>query len=329
MDRERIDFEYLGPHCCRRGGTVRAIERSTALSASTAAGPVSRFAWTQVYRAYDTRFRFTDRRPNLYAIAAQFYPEGAAPEEPSVEVVCRLSDCAYAPAGNGDGGEIGCDVKLRDRRVRPEEDAAEMEWMWNKEVGKLEGELVVLAIPYVSGNHCASEMKDFIPVIRSLQKMHDAGYVHGDIRCFNIVFGKCLIDFDFGGKADDDDTTYPARYVQALRDGYRIGVEGDKIAKWHDWFALIKVMFSFHAVEPPMIALNEAEMNEIALIIGLQQRQKEFRLLLNRYRARSPEPDEEELKELPEKLIQFLKDAEDANWTVEPDDSLKNALEDY
>jgi hypothetical protein len=158
--------------------------------------------------------------------------------------------------------------------------------------------------------------------------MHDAGYVHGDIRCFNIVFGKCLIDFDFGGKARA--VTYPDGYMKELRDGYRIGKEGHKITPWHDWFALIKAMFEFHRLKPPRIALDQPDSGALAVqIVTLQQRRKKFTVLLERCGARHPEPDEKELKELPGNLIEFLEDAEREHWTVKPSDSLNDSLGDY
>jgi hypothetical protein len=170
-----------------------------------------------VHRFYDTRFRYTHRRPDLYA---KFAPpkDGVIGADPDVTLVCRISD------RDGDATlDNATHVELRDDR-RPTKDALEMmDWMWS-----FVGVMVVISIPFVDGRHFALAIEDFIPVIKFLQKMHAAGYVHGDIRCFNIVFGKCLIDFDFGGKADDDDTTYPAGYVKELRDGFRIGEGGDK-----------------------------------------------------------------------------------------------------
>jgi hypothetical protein len=198
-----------------------------------------------------------------------------------------------------------------------------MDWMWS-----FVGVMVVISIPFVDGRHFALAIEDFIPVIKFLQKMHAAGYVHGDIRCFNIVFGKCLIDFDFGGKARA--VTYPDGYVKELRDGYRIGKEGHKITPWHDWFALIKAMFEFHRLKPLRIALDQPDSGALALrILNMQDRQDVFMSLLHEFRDGSMEPPLREQEELPGNLIRFLEDAEREHWTVKPSDSLNDSLEDY
>ncbi|KAG7358092.1 RIO1 family protein [Nitzschia inconspicua] len=83
-----------------------------------------------------------------------------------------------------------------------------------------------------------------------LQALHEAGFVHGDIRAYNIVFKDrkkgWLIDFDFGGKSDVQ--TYPKGYRQSLNDGIRIGEDGKAITKYHDWYALGTLMFTIHSI---------------------------------------------------------------------------------
>jgi hypothetical protein len=79
--------------------------------------------------------------------------------------------------------------------------------------------------------------------------MHEEGYVHGDIRCFNIVFGKGLIDFDFGGRIES--AKYPPGYNIYILDGRRLGSAGENIVKWHDWYALIHVIFRLHDLQYP------------------------------------------------------------------------------
>ena len=65
--------------------------------------------------------------------------------------------------------------------------------------------LQVIVTPYRPGTHFATKPTSFLPIIDDLEKLHDKGFVHGDIRGFNTVFDRehgrgCLIDFDFGGK---------------------------------------------------------------------------------------------------------------------------------
>jgi hypothetical protein len=114
-----------------------------------------------------------------------------------------------------------------------------------------EGELLVIAAPYREGIHWATTPAQFIPIISELEKLHKAGFVHGDIRGFNTVFTDAenhgwLIDFDFGGKEHGADTVYPEGYNQNLSDGSRVGRGGEKIEKWHDFYALGKLFFSYH-----------------------------------------------------------------------------------
>ena len=75
------------------------------------------------------------------------------------------------------------------------------------EVSKERG-LLVIATPYRDGEHVARKLTSFVPVISQLEALHSKGFVHGDIRGFNVVFGTredkeegWLIDFDFGGYA--------------------------------------------------------------------------------------------------------------------------------
>ncbi len=100
------------------------------------------------------------------------------------------------------------------------------------------------------------------PPFEQLRELHKNGYVHGDIRGFNVLFsenGGGLIDFDFSGTPDD---TYPPGYRRSLTDGDRIGdgkpeSEDKKLAFWHDWYALGKLIFSYHDIKPPSEAGSE------------------------------------------------------------------------
>lgn len=113
------------------------------------------------------------------------------------------------------------------------------------------GKLLVIAAPYREGRHCAKTPAEFEPIISELGKLHEAGFVHGDIRGFNTVFTDVkdqgwLIDFDFGGKEDKLTTLYPDGYKASLSDGFRPGSEGEPIRKWHDWYSLGYLIFQCH-----------------------------------------------------------------------------------
>jgi serine/threonine protein kinase len=115
------------------------------------------------------------------------------------------------------------------------------------------GKLKVIAVPFIEGSHVPQSKEQLLGVAKFLKKMHDSEFVHGDIRLLNIVFTKKpedsqLIDFDFGGKGDDDSLVYPPGYKRPLEDGLRIGEGEERILKWHDVYALFfafdKVLFN-------------------------------------------------------------------------------------
>jgi hypothetical protein len=133
--------------------------------------------------------------------------------------------------------------------------------------------------------------------------MHEEGYVHGDIRCFNIVFGKGLIDFDFGGRIES--AKYPPGYQDSLRDGERLGSAGATITKWHNWFALIHVIFRLHDLQYPK---NE----------NMEMRDLHIGFLWN---AR---PDD--VESLAMDLESFLLDVKDT-WTVMPETAFQLVLQ--
>lgn len=115
----------------------------------------------------------------------------------------------------------------------------------------------MIATPYRPGCHVAKKPKAFLPIIDQLEKLNEKGFVHGDIRAFNTVFGEqedhgWLIDFDFGGKLGTG-TRYPKGYRNRLDDGDRIGDEENQsdILKWHDWYALCRLFFEVHMFKPP------------------------------------------------------------------------------
>jgi serine/threonine protein kinase len=117
--------------------------------------------------------------------------------------------------------------------------------------------------------------------------MHRAGYVHGDIRAFNMVlnyhgnyendpFGK-LIDFDYGGivrsnavDGDNDDgfvsgyinPKYPSSYNHSLVDGHRLGRPGKLITVNHDWYALGHVIFDMYKLVHRGIVYDNSRENQ-------------------------------------------------------------------
>eukprot|EP00980_Cylindrotheca_fusiformis_P015694 scaffold4526_cov87-Cylindrotheca_fusiformis.AAC.1 len=172
-----------------------------------------------VLRSYDNRFRKTNRSPDVYL----------SPE-------CRNVV-----------GDVRTIVKIpgeqeQDEAVPDSCDDDEKFWYRSQDRG-----LLIIAVPYRRGGHVATSPGAFVPIIDQLDKLHKKGFVHGDIRAFNTVFGEnknqgWLIDFDFGGK--DGSVVYPEGYRQSLVDGDRIVTAPDgganamtskkKIFKFHD-----------------------------------------------------------------------------------------------
>ena len=128
---------------------------------------------------------------------------------------------------------------------------------WKCSPQRNDRKLRIIAIPYKEGEHFPKQPSDFKAVIKQLQLLHDHGYVHGDIRAFNVVFcgtDSGLIDFDFSGQPGK---AYPNGYRGKLTDGHRIGTPTAKLDKhsklqyWHDWYALGQLIFSvFHLTRP-------------------------------------------------------------------------------
>ena len=122
----------------------------------------------------------------------------------------------YLLSGETGPTEIICDFRegkatSRDFGVRDEGDLVG-DRLWGVR-GDRSSRLLVISTPFVEGRHWAVSPSEFRPLVAQLESLHGKGYVHGDIRCFNIAFGpnqgSRLFDFDLGGRvvgeADDDD----------------------------------------------------------------------------------------------------------------------------
>jgi hypothetical protein len=90
------------------------------------------------------------------------------------------------------------------------------------------GQFVAIVVPYRHGVHYATNLKDFKPVLRHLRRLHALGFVHGDVRGFNMAMNNedegHLIDLDYGGKVKcnfGNPPRYPEGYNFGLADGDR------------------------------------------------------------------------------------------------------------
>eukprot|EP00978_Attheya_sp_CCMP212_P031042 scaffold116005_cov63-Attheya_sp.AAC.2 len=103
------------------------------------------------------------------------------------------------------------------------------------------GELDIIAIPFIEGRHIPEMIDQLIEVAHHLKRFHDCGFVHGDPRLLNMVFGpkSQLIDFDFGGR-EEENLKYPSGYRYLVPDGQRQGKAGMPITKSDDVYALVQ-----------------------------------------------------------------------------------------
>jgi dsDNA-binding SOS-regulon protein len=247
----------------------------------------------QVYRIYDNRFRVTSRSALLYE------KWGPLKQDPPT-----VLDCTF----------VGKD---------------------KEKIESIEGfsgcqSLKLIKTPYRKGRHVAKRPTDFVPIIECLDELHKSGFVHGDIRAFNMVFAEregdgrpegWLIDFDFGG--EEEVAKYPLGYKQSLDDGTREGQDGQPIPKWHDWIALGHVIFTLHkwktsAKEDPSYkgkVRGRDDLRDLAEILADKWTE---------WREESPlnitDEDIEELKT-------FLREIEAVNWMVTSRGNFKTALD--
>jgi hypothetical protein len=208
---------------------------------------------SQLLRCYDTRFRATQRKPDLYTAKDDQGESVIFPREAVADTVLSIVD------GNAAATE--------DLEFGGTTDKKAVNVFWQCRTN-----LLVIATPYREGTHVATKPSDFVPIIDHLQYLHSKNYVHGDIRCFNMILALnpkpkpepnaifdasdgCLIDFDFGGKHDT--AKYPIGYKQILFDGSRRGWDNAVIEKSDDWYALGMIIFScYHFVAPTTIELD-------------------------------------------------------------------------
>ena len=108
----------------------------------------------------------------------------------------------------------------------------------------IDGRLQMLQYRFIRGNHEPISVGDFRGALESLRGVHSLGYIHGDIKIENIVFGhdgtSYLIDFDLARKQEDS-PYYPKGYhYYGIR--HRSARAGCPMDKEHDIFSMKKVM---------------------------------------------------------------------------------------
>jgi hypothetical protein len=250
-----------------------------------------------VLRAYDNRMFFTERRPDIYLATILGLTEGT-------ETVCEFHDASLSSLMAFDGREDDSNTSV---------------WLW-----AFRGKLLIISTPFYRGRHWARTPEEFLPIVEQLKTLHRNDYVHGDIRCCNIIFqdnkqGR-LVDFDFGGKNNGDTTKYPRGYQRTLFDGFRPGKGGSPVTKRDDWLSLRFVIFAFHDFFPPEHA------SSVTYEQLLQRERQRLQMdHLKRELAEKEAPTAEEIQE----LVDFLKEIGRNRWTVEPGFGFRERLEEY
>jgi hypothetical protein len=103
------------------------------------------------------------------------------------------------------------------------------------------------------GPHVATSPGDFIPLLVKLYFLLKEGYVHGDIRCFNMLFGGregAFIDLDLSGIIGEQRFAQGYNFIK-LCDGRRPGSAGEYIAAWHDVTSFLRTFDYCHDLQPP------------------------------------------------------------------------------
>ena len=191
----------------------------------------------KVYRCYDNRLRCTERRPDVY----ENFPGVEQHLVLHVPDMLEFRDCHPF-------GQLFPTSYTKNYEEYTME--ADLDWLWN-----FRGQIKIIATPYHKGKHYATHPKQFFPILNYLEEMHNNGWVHGDIRAYNMILNYeepehpkgWLIDFDFGGRIDEN-PKYPRGYVKILHDGFRLGEKGKSITFEDDWYALGQVIFQCYVM---------------------------------------------------------------------------------
>ena len=254
----------------------------------------------QVLRVYDNRFRDSDRKETVY-----------------------LADSCKTIVGDGPLYATTTVINFGEQHLNALDNtilADDETTFWKpSSPGK---RLLVIAIPHREGGHVAQSPRSFLPIIDQLQKLHEAKFVHGDIRAFNTIFGGkgnedegYLIDFDFSGEAGEP---YPAGYKKELVDGGRTTDPNNTLQKWHDWYALGTLMFYIHEFSSPKDKPGRTVEEELEYL----RRYKRFNDQINFWRQIKEDPKTVKIEEL--KVL--LGELEDAGYSVEPKANFKSEL---
>lgn len=197
-------------------------------------------------RGYDNRVRSTPRSPIVYKNIPELihYEEVIKVEDPGISDLLQFGEL-LGPENQNQHDHL-CSMLFYDETVSKR------------------GQMEVIAVPFIEGTHKFTTINQALDVVRFLKHMHEKGYVHGDIRGFNLIASdqegaSQPIDFDFGGRvseSEEDSVKYPPGYIPEPGDGIRPGEPGQPIKKEHDVRSLISVLFGYHDITPDRAELT-------------------------------------------------------------------------
>ena len=110
----------------------------------------------------------------------------------------------------------------------------------NVELLHLNNRIKILKYNYIEGNHSPRNLRGIIGVLRNLNRIHEKGYVHGDIRAPNLMYGcnsGTIIDYDF---ASPEGSTYPEFYNSELPERARGAAAYGVMRQLHDRVSLFR-----------------------------------------------------------------------------------------
>jgi hypothetical protein len=250
---------------------------------------INRQGMVECLRCYDSRLRLTERKPDMYwhegfqqALRRTSEDFEKELEESSQGVVDQALHGSTTDPPDPDGRSLQARRTLlyvsdtlgevhNFGKCDSAEDKAVNSRIQNR-IWQKNGHLLFIHVPYESvpvktiqdlswipaavdkyGPHVATSPGDFIPLLVKLYFLLKEGYVHGDIRCFNMLFGGCegtFIDLDFSGIIGEQRFAQGYNFME-LRDGRRPGSAGEFIAAWHDVTSFLRTFDYCHDLVPP------------------------------------------------------------------------------
>lgn len=122
----------------------------------------------KLYRCYDNRLRPTERSPVLYGVPLRKTKRRSESTNGRCDKVLEIFDRSNKSPVYPFGQIPQVDITGN--------------WLW-----EFCGQVKVICTEFHKGVHYAKLPEHFLPIIDHLEQLHENGYVHGDIRAYNMV----------------------------------------------------------------------------------------------------------------------------------------------